>query len=131
MNYEMTGDSLIKAKAEAVVEELEKCQIANGGSWAASIPEKYLNWISQGIEVWAPQYNIHKTFMGLLDIYIMAGNKKALIIADKFGEWFYNWSGKFSKEEFQNILEVETGGMLEIWAILYQVTKKKKFIRLS
>ena len=125
MNYEMTGDSLIKAKAEAVVEELEKCQIANGGSWAASIPEKYLNWISQGIEVWAPQYNIHKTFMGLLDIYIMAGNKKALIIADKFGEWFYNWSGKFSKEEFQNILEVETGGMLEIWAILYQVTKKE------
>ena len=124
MNYQMTGDKRIKAVAEAAVDEMEKCQIVNGGRWAASIPEKYLYWIAQGVEVWAPQYTIHKTFMGLLDIYRMTGYQKALEIADRFGEWFYEWSGKYTKEEFQKILNVETGGMLEIWAILYDLTSK-------
>lgn len=124
MNYSMTGDKRIKAAAETAVDELEQCQMVNGGKWAASIPEKYLYWISKGIEVWAPQYTIHKTFMGLLDIYTLIGYDKALEIADRFGEWFYEWSGKFTREEFQKILDVETGGMLEIWAILYQITKK-------
>lgn len=124
MNYSMTGDKRIQAAAETAVDELEQCQLVNGGRWAASIPEKYLYWIAKGIEVWAPQYTIHKTFMGLLDIYTMIGYGKALEIADRFGEWFYEWSGKFTREEFQKILGVETGGMLEIWAILYRITGK-------
>lgn len=127
MNYEATGDRMLKAKADDIIDELAKCQEENGGGWAASIPMKYLYKIADGKAVWAPQYTIHKTFMGLLDMYELAGNEKALKIAIGFGEWFYEWSGKYTREHFQAILDVETGGMLEIWAILYRITKKPMF----
>lgn len=127
MHYEACGNRMVKAKADEIVEILAKCQTENGGRWAASIPEKYLYWIANKKPVWAPQYTIHKTFMGLLDMYELAGNNQALEVAEKFGEWFYEWSGQYSRPHFQKILDVETGGMLEIWAILYRITKKTMF----
>ena len=36
---------MVKAKADEIVDILEKCQRENGGRWAASIPEKYFYWI--------------------------------------------------------------------------------------
>ena len=127
MHYEATGDKLVLAKAEQIVDILAKCQEENGGKWAGSIPEKYMTWISIGKKVWAPQYTVHKTFMGLLDMAQKAGYTKALDVAVHFAEWFYEWSGRFSREHFQKILDVETGGMLEIWAILYRLTGKEMF----
>ena len=44
-----------------------------------------------------------------------------------FGKWFYDWSGKYTEAQFQEILDVETGGMLEIWVILYRITKDEMF----
>ena len=127
MHYEATGDKLVLAKAEQIVDILAKCQEENGGKWAGSIPEKYMTWIAIGKKVWAPQYTVHKTFMGLLDMAQKAGYTKALDVAVHFAEWFYEWSGRFSREHFQKILDVETGGMLEIWAILYRMTGKEMF----
>lgn len=127
MHYEATGNEVVKAKADEIIEVLAKCQEENGGRWVASIPEKYLYRIGNKKPVWAPQYTIHKTFMGLLDMYELAGNEQALEIAIRFGEWFYDWSGRYNKEQFQRILDVETGGMLEIWAILYRLTQKNIF----
>ena len=40
MHFEATGDRMVKAKADEIVDILEKCQRENGGRWAASIPEK-------------------------------------------------------------------------------------------
>ena len=127
MHYEATGDRMVKAKADDIIDALAECQEENGGQWAASIPMKYLYRIADGKPVWAPQYTIHKTFMGLLDMYELAGNEKALEIAVKMAEWFYEWSGKYTREHFQRILDVETGGMLEIWAVLYRITGKQMF----
>lgn len=127
MYYNQTGDIEIKAKADAIVDELGRCQEDNGGEWAAGIPEKYLYWIAKGRPIWAPQYTIHKTFMGLVDMYKYAGNKRAIEIADKFADWFYDWSGKYSREKFDDILDYETSGMLEVWADLYDITKKDKY----
>lgn len=127
MHYEATGNEVVKAKADEIIEVLAKCQEENGGRWVASIPEKYLYRIGNKKPVWAPQYTIHKTFMGLLDMYELAGNEQALEIAIRFGEWFYDWSGRYNTEQFQRILDVETGGMLEIWAILYRLTQKNIF----
>ena len=98
------GDRQLKAKADDIVDILARCQKENCGQWAASIPEKYLRWITIGKPVWAPQYTIHKTFMGLLDMYELAGNETALEVAVHFGEWFYDWSGQFAREKFQKIV---------------------------
>ena len=120
--YAATGDPEVKGKADKIVSELARCQKENGGEWAGSIPEKYLEWIAKGKPVWAPQYTIHKTFMGLMEMYKLAGNKQALDIAVLWAGWFYRWSGQYTREQFDDILDYETGGMLEIWADLYEIT---------
>ncbi|MGB8453244.1 MAG: beta-L-arabinofuranosidase domain-containing protein [Anaerocolumna sp.] len=127
IHYEKTGDRELKAKAEVIIEELAECQKDNGGQWAGPIPEKYLYWIADGKSVWAPQYTIHKIFMGLVDMYLYAGNQKALEVADHFADWFVAWSGKYTRAEFDDILDVETGGMLEVWAELLKITGKEKY----
>ena len=127
MRYHATGDGEIKAKADAIVHELALCQEENGGQWVGSIPEKYLHWIARGKQVWAPQYNLHKTLMGLVDMYELAGNQEALQVADRFADWFYDWSAGFTREQFDDILDFETGGMLEIWAQMLDHTGKDKY----
>ena len=127
LNYEATKDGELKAKAETILKELELCQKDNGGEWVCPIPEKYLYWIGKGKDVWAPQYNIHKLFMGLVDVYKFMKLELALEIADKLADWFYRWSGEYSREEFDNVLDMETGGMLEIWADLLEITGKDKY----
>lgn len=127
MRYRAAGDGELKAKADAVVAELARCQEANGGEWAAPIPEKYFEWIAQGKPVWAPHYTVHKVFMGLLDMYRFAGNRQALEVADHFADWFLRYSGRFTREQFDDILDYETGGMLEIWALLLEATGDAKY----
>jgi len=123
MRYFEYKDEEILAKANAIVHELAICQKENGGLWAASIPEKYFYWIARGKAVWAPHYTVHKTFMGLLDMYRYTGNEEALEIAKKFSVWFYDFVKDKTREEMDSILEYETGGMLEIWADFYEFTK--------
>ncbi len=127
LRYYETGDVEIKAKTEAILEELAMCQRDNGGEWAGPIPEKYLYWIGQGRNIWAPQYNLHKLFMGLIDVYRYMEIDAALQIADRLADWFYRWSGGYSREEFDNILDIETGGMLEVWADLLDITGSDKY----
>lgn len=126
-HYQATEDVELKAKTEVILRELELCQNDNGGEWACPIPEKYLHWIGQGKGIWAPQYNIHKLFMGLVDVYQIMQLPKALSIADKLADWFYRWSGSYSDEAFDDILDVETGGMLEVWADLLEITGDDKY----
>ena len=125
--YEETGDLELYAKTSAILDELKSCQDDNGGEWCCSIPEKYLYRIAEGKPVWAPQYTIHKLFMGLVDVYKLMKLDKALDIADKLADWFHRWSGSYSREQFDDILDIETGGMLEIWADLLEITGKDKY----
>jgi DUF1680 family protein len=120
-----TSDTELAGKAERIVGELERVQKANGGRWVASIPEKYLNWLVRKRPVWAPHYTIHKTLMGLIDAYSVGGNKQALAIAENFAPWFHEWTAGFSREQMDDILDVETGGMLEAWSNLYGITGKQ------
>ena len=128
--YAATGDAEVKAKADHIVAELGRCQQENGGEWAGSIPEKYLDWIARGKQVWAPHYTIHKTLMGLYEMFALAGNEQALDILVKWARWFHRWTGQFTRQQMDDILDVETGGMLEVWANLYAVTGKEEHLDL-
>lgn len=117
-----TGDPEIKVKADSIVAELGRCQRRNGGEWAGSIPEKYLYQIADRRSIWAPQYTLHKTLMGLVDMAVYGGNQQALEIAGNFSKWFYRWTREIPREKMDDILDVETSGMLEVWADLLQLT---------
>ncbi|CAN7723861.1 beta-L-arabinofuranosidase domain-containing protein [Paenibacillus sp. LjRoot56] len=128
--YAQTEDRLVKAKADFIVQELARCQEANGGEWLAAFPESYMNRIAKGKYVWAPHYTIHKLLMGLYDMYAVGQNKQALDLMRGLASWFYRWTGQFSREQMDDLLDLETGGMLEVWANLYEVTQDETHLEL-
>ncbi|MBR6365471.1 MAG: glycoside hydrolase family 127 protein [Lachnospiraceae bacterium] len=130
MNYAETGDEELLAKANFIVGELKHCQAENGAGWVAAIPEKYFHWIARGKAVWAPHYNVHKLFMGLVDMYRYTGNEQALEVAVAFSKWFYDFTDGMNRKQLDDLLDFETGGMLEIWADLYEITKDEMYLTL-
>ena len=128
--YAITGDSGLKARVDKVVSELARCQESNGGEWVAAIPEAYLHWTARGRPTWAPQYVVHKVMMGLLEAHLQAGNQQALSVLENAAGWFHRWSEPFSREQMDDILDTETGGMLELWADLYGLTGKQQYLDL-
>lgn len=126
----VTGDRGLRASLDDVLVGLERCQIENGGEWVFATPQAYLNRLANGLSVWAPQYAIHKTLMGLVDVYRDLGDEKALRLADRAADWIHRWAESFDADAFQTMLDVETGGMLEAWADLLAITGDPKYASL-
>lgn len=127
----LTGDSILKVKLDAVIKRLTHCQERNGGGWLGPFPEKYLRWLEQGLPVWAPQYVIHKTLLGLRESYVYGGNETALELSKNFVNWLRQWFSPLDKKCRERILDVETGGMLEELASLYEITKAPEHLDLA
>ncbi len=124
------NDTALKAKLDDIVSELARCQQRNGGKWVGSIPEKYMDWLADKEYIWSPQYTMHKTVMGLLDAYRYAGNEQALQVLDSLADWYVSWIDRASKRDPDIAYKGEQGGMLELWAELYSITKKEKYLTL-
>jgi len=118
------ADVELRGRAMQMVDGLALCQSENENGWCGSIPPVYLDRIARGKWVWAPHYNVHKTMMGLADVYRYTGYHKALEVLERWSEWFLNWTAQFTQEQMQDILDWETGGMMEVWADLYGMTGK-------
>jgi len=118
----VTGDAHLRAAVDDVLDGLEACQREGDGEWVYAIPRSYLDRLATGLDVWAPQYAIHKTIMGLVDVYRDLGDERALVIARRGAQPLLRWARGFTDDEFQRIIEVETGGMLEAWADLLAAT---------
>jgi uncharacterized protein len=124
------GDPEFRGRAERIISEIGRCQKEHGGEWAGSIPPTYLEWAGRGKYTWAPHYVLHKQLMGLLECHKLLGNEQALDICVNWAEWFHRWTGQFNTKQMDDILDVETGGMLEAWADLYGITKNEKHLDL-
>lgn len=122
------GHRELLARTEYIVEELARCQRLNGGEWAGSIPEKYFALLITSPYIWSPQYTMHKTVMGLKDVYDRLGNQTALQVVDRLADWFVRWVGETRKEHPEKVFAGEQAGMLEAWADLYALTKKEKYL---
>jgi len=68
--------------------------------------------------------------MGLLDMAKYAHNSQALEVAKNFAKWFLRWIKLFDRDRFDDILDFETGGMLEIWVQLFEMTGKEIYRQL-
>jgi DUF1680 family protein len=58
----------------------------------------------------------------LWTVYCDGGNRQALQVADRAAAWFLRWTDRFGRDELDDILDVETGGMVEVWADLLEFT---------
>lgn len=122
------NDYELKAKLDFIIEELSRCQNLNGGKWIGPFPEKYFTKLQTGDYIWSPQYTIHKLILGLTHAYKFLQNKTALKIVNSLADWFIDWTDKVLNSSNPNaIYKGEQGGMIEVWADLYDLTKDEKY----
>lgn len=126
----VTGQCELRGKIEYIIDQLSLCQNSQDDGWVAAIPREMMHRMAKGKSAWAPHYTLHKLFMGLIESYTVLGLKKALLVAENLAEWLYQWSDTISEHEMDDILDYETGGMLEVWADLYALTDNKKYLTL-
>ncbi|MFI2743537.1 beta-L-arabinofuranosidase domain-containing protein [Zhouia sp. PK063] len=87
----------------------------------------------QDTQIWAPYYTLHKILAGLLDVYEVSSNKKALTIATGMADWVYARLRKLPKETlitmWNTYIAGEYGGMNEVLARLYRITNHEKYLK--
>ncbi|MBQ5852422.1 MAG: glycoside hydrolase family 127 protein [Lachnospiraceae bacterium] len=131
MIYATYGGRELKAKLDTIIEELGKCQKLNGGEWIGSIPQKYFEIMETDRYIWSPQYTMQKTVMGLLHAKLYAGSDEALDIVSKLADWYVKWVKMLDDKGSLAENKGESGGMLEVWAWLYELTKDEKYMFLA
>jgi DUF1680 family protein len=130
--YSSTGDEKLKAKADAIVVELAKCQKAFGNGYLSAYPEEGIKKVIYSTGgYWAPWYTLHKIYAGLIDMYTHCGNEQALKIAEGMAVWAKSHLDNLSEEQTQQMLRVEFGGMNEVLCNLYAVTKNPEHLSLA
>lgn len=95
--------------------------------------EKGAKYGGQKNQVWAPYYTLHKILAGLMDVYEVSGNKKALEIATGMGDWVFARLRQLPTDTlikmWNTYIAGEFGGMNEAMARLYLITGKKEFLQ--
>ena len=120
----------LRAKLEWIVSELARCQQLNGGEWVGSIPEKYFALLRPGTYIWSPQYTMHKTIMGLKDVYDRLKIPTAVDILNRLADWYIRWVDSVRDSNPDAVFSGEQGGMLEVWGDLFRLTGLEKYRKL-
>jgi len=123
-----TGDARIKDNADRVVAGLAECQEKRGHGFLCTHADKFTDRCEAPLPFW---YQIHKLLAGLLDVHLHCGNRQALDVARKLGDWACAGAGKFTDSQFQTMLNIEHGGINEAFANLYARTGDRKYLELS
>ena len=86
-------------------------------------------------QIWAPYYTLHKILAGLMDIYEVSGNEKALEIVKGMGDWVY---ARLSQLPTRTLISMwnsyiagEFGGMNEAMARLYRMTNEPRYLEVA
>ncbi len=142
MNYAATGNEACKERMEYMLSELKECQEANavnnsewGIGYVGGFPNSAILWSSfkKGDfsiynSSWAPFYNLHKMYAGLRDAWLYCDNEDAKAMFLKFCDWGISITSALSDEQMQSMLNMEHGGMDEVFADAYQMTGDKKYL---
>lgn len=97
--------------------------------------EKGATYGGQKTQIWAPYYTLHKIMAGLMDVYEVSGNEKALETAKGMGNWVYARMKKLPTETlismWNRYIAGEFGGMNEAMARLYRITKDPHYLEVA
>lgn len=142
--YKSTGNEELLRRLNYMVSVLAECQAKNGNGYVGGIPNVKPLWkeLKNGVyspqngigrlnKYWVPWYNLHKTFAGLRDAYLITGNEQAKEVLIKLSDWCYtNFSG-LTEAQFEEMFKIEYGGMNEVLADVYAMTGNKKYLTLA
>ncbi len=144
--YAATGDKRLLERVNYMVDELEKCQQNRQDGALFNDPGMAGNFekMRQGqmefkiigpefplVNGGNPWYGIHKVLAGLRDAYLYGNNQKARRVLVKFSDWAYDFAIPIAEAPFQKVLDVEHGGMTEVFADVYVITGDRKYLELA
>lgn len=126
--YESTRDREILDKMNHIVDCLKEYQGSDG--YLAAIPKSHYEKIENGNTsgTWVPWYTMHKVLAGVVEIYEVTGNDKALQVASSLGDWVYSHTSQWDEATQKTVLSVEYGGMNDVLYELYSLTKDAKHL---
>ena len=132
--YAKSGDEKLKQKILYIVSQLESVQSNAKSGYIGGCKENCFtelfdkNLTSWAEGYWVPWYNLHKIFKGLTDAYSVTEDQTVLRVLLRFADWACDSLSDFSDEDFEKMLEYEHGGMNEVFANLYRITKNEKYL---
>lgn len=140
--YAATGNPEIKGRLSYMVSELARCAEASGNGYIGGVPDGPAMWdeIRRGDiraaafglnDRWVPLYNIHKTYAGLRDAWLIAGIPEAKDLFLGLVDWMYNLTEGLSDEQMQDMLRSEHGGLNEVFADAYALSGDPRHLRLA
>lgn len=125
--YAATGSEVFRLKGDSLVSGLAEVQQAHGNGYLSAFPEELINRNIRATSVWAPWYTLHKIFSGLIDQYVYAGNRQALDIVKRMGDWAYAKLKPLSEETRRKMIRNEFGGINESFYNLYALTGDERY----
>ena len=125
--YAATGSEVFRLKGDSLVSGLAEVQQAQGNGYLSAFPEELINRNIRATSVWAPWYTLHKIFSGLIDQYVYAGNRQALDIVKRMGDWAYTKLKPLSEETRRKMIRNEFGGINESFYNLYALTGDERY----
>ncbi|HJD74826.1 MAG TPA: glycoside hydrolase family 127 protein [Bacteroides reticulotermitis] len=137
-----TGNEECRKRMEYIISEIAECAEANcknhpqwGIGYMGGMPNSQNIWnsfkdgdfrIYSGS--WAPFYNLHKMYAGLRDAWLYCGNEQAKTLFIQFCNWVIHITSGLSDEQMEQMLGNEHGGMNEVLADAYAITREQKYL---
>ena len=149
ISYASCQDANVKAqlkeRMDQFVHRLKECQqvwdahensVMHGYCGAVYNSYKVWSTLAEGNmdeywKSWVPFYNVHKTYAGLRDAWMYGGNEEAKEVFLKFCDWGVNLIAGLTNDQVQGVLGNEHGGINEMFADAYQMTKDAKYLEAS
>jgi uncharacterized protein len=133
-----TPQGELRRRLNYMVSEMDRCQKAFGDGYVGGVPGSRALWaeVAEGhIEAfrtkWVPWYNLHKTFAGLRDAWLVAGNAQAREVLLRLADWCDREVSGLSDQQMQKMLDTEHGGMNEVLADVYAMSGDQKYLKLA
>jgi len=145
MAYAASRDQALKASLKArldyMLAELKLCQDAVKDTnnlmygYVGGVPSSTQVWTALYAKnmtyynnSWVPWYNLHKTYAGLRDAWLYAGDETAKTMFLKLCDWGVRITSPLSDAQMQLMLDKEYGGMNEVYADAYQMTGNPTYL---
>jgi uncharacterized protein len=140
--YAATHDARVQQRLTYMVDELSRCQQQHPDGYLGGVPGGRAMWqqvkagqisaSSFGLnQKWVPWYNLHKTYAGLRDAYLIGGNAQARAMLIRLTDWCLELTAGLSDAQVQDMLRSEHGGLNEVFADVAQLTGEARYLALA
>ncbi len=131
--YASTKNEEVKEKLDYAVTKLKYIQDTTKHGYIGGCSEETFikcfngdtNWANN---YWVPWYGVHKIYQGLIDAYEFTGNSEALNVCVNFADWAMDGLNKMTDSQVQSMLNVEYGGMNDVFAELCEITGREEYL---